>query len=58
MWLEIIGKALDNKTLQGFQKTSTGGAGVWTYAETEALLLEGLVKQGLLTKATGRYEHF
>lgn len=53
MWTEVVGKALDTKALQELQKSAARSDG-WSYAQVEAALLEGLVKQGLLRKLTPR----
>jgi hypothetical protein len=57
LWAEQFGKAPDSKTLQAFQRGPGDGAGggVWSYAEAEAVLVEGYYRYGLTRKLTPRF---
>jgi hypothetical protein len=54
LWSDVVGRALDNKTFQELQRMHGGGESGWSYGDVETMVLQGLIKQGLVRKLTPR----
>jgi hypothetical protein len=54
LWSDVVGKAMDNKTFQELQRVFGAGESGWSYGDVETIVLQGLIKQGLVRKLTPR----